>query len=174
MALPKIVVLASCSFFFITSAQAGVAELYSNISNSLGEIRKKAPACSSTIRTVQDSVDALYGVVQDKEKDSKKEVETLKLESEVLQKELLSAKQESEGLKTEIQNAKLELQGATKDLEKERLQVALLKEQLAQMRTSQPPADADKKPSTAKKQADAQDIAQNLNRTSTSDPSSPR
>lgn len=182
-------------------APQDVSELYQNIGRKLAEVKKMAPACAHKIGSVLDDVDRMYkatstSVQQDNA--TMKELETRTLESAVLQKELLTAKQESEILKQTLHEAQLKMLSLSKDIERERLQVSFLKEQniqLARKGNAQQDLISDEISKLDKQLAtdqasmgqqnnsqvsaerDAKKIAmrnQNLNLTSTSEPSSPR
>jgi hypothetical protein len=178
-----------------------VKRLYLSIGQKLAEIKKIIPqASASKIGSVLDDVDGLYNVTAtaaQRDKAILKELETRTLESTVLQKELLVAKQESECLKQLLHEAQLKIVAVSKDVEKEHAQAALLKEQNNQLgqklqqneALSHEIAKLDKQVASAAqstKKFTKNDVLlaagkaqstiknQNLNLTSTSDPSSPR
>lgn len=176
-----------------------VADLYRNIGRKLAEVKKIAPVCAAKISSVLDDVDRMYKASNtsiNQDHAAMKELETRTLESAVLQKELLLAKQESEHLKQSLHTVQLQVQ-------KEHAQVILLKEQNTQLVQKQSmqadliSAEISKidkqlaagveKQNDIKSDTAKQDIAsasietkkmailnQNLNLTSTSEPSSPR
>ncbi len=185
-----------------SSVSRDVSELYQNIGRKLAEVKKMAPACAHKIGSVLDDVDRMYKATSTSlHQDSAtiKELETRTLESTVLQKELLAAKQESEAMKQIVQESQLKMLSLSKDIEKERMQVSLLKEQnnkLAQKSNgsqadmiSDEISKLDKQLATGESVTSRQKNAQlpqeqatkkvalrdqNLNLTSTSEPSSPR
>ncbi len=178
-----------------------VGELYGNIGRKLAEVKKLAPACAGKISSVLDDVDRMYKATNTslhQDHATLKELETRTLESAVLQKELLLAKQESENLKQSLQAAQLQVERKHAEvisLKEQNTQLAQkhssqtdliaaeiskIDEQLAagvEKRDGAKPGNASKKEAVAGVSGEIKKDAmldQNLNLTSTSDPSSPR
>ena len=174
-----------------------VADLYTKIGARLAEVKKQAPVCAPTIGLVLDDFDRMYNatrVSQQQDNAAMKELETKAIENAVLQKELTTAKQQVAALKQVAQEDQLRVMALTKELEQERAQVAILKEQNNQLlqKTGQQQdlisaeiSKIDKQFSTGAKDSGASQVPlgalseapatnQNLNRTSTSEPISPR
>lgn len=193
-----LVVLVPCGMHM--HAKIGdVDDLYKKIGARLADVKKQAPACAATIGLVLDDFDRMYKatrVSQQQDNAAMKELETKAIENAVLQKELTTAKQEAAALKQVAQEDQLKVVELTKELEKERAQVAILKEQNNQLqqKTGQQQdlisaeiSKIDKqfgaKSSSSTKENDTAPVSarngatvpnQNLNRTSTSEPISPR
>ena len=177
-----------------------VDELYTSIGARLADVKKQAPACAATLGVVLDDFDRMYKATkasQQQDTAAMKELENKVIENASLQKELLAAKQRLEALEQVVQEDQLKIAALTKEVEKERAQAAALKEQNAQIqqKTGQQQqqdllsAEISKmaKSDLGIKESGAaapvttpgptQNVAtsgQNLNRTSTSEPSSPR
>jgi chromosome segregation ATPase len=185
-----------------------IAELYSKIGRKLAAVKKLAP--DAKVSSVLDDIDRLKEAADSalsQDSAAMSELETRTLESSVLEKELLAAKQENESLRQSMGDLQLKIVVLGKDVERERAQVALLKEQNAQLiqkGTNQADlisaeiskidkqlagvdkaglvasspgsskADVSKKSASLESEKTAELSPQNLNLTSTSDPSSPR
>lgn len=184
----------------IQAKSGDVDDLYASIGARLADVKKQAPACAPTLGLVLDDFDRMYKatrVSQQQDNAAMKELENKTIENAVLQKELLAARQEADALKQVMQEARLKIAALTKEVEAERAQAAVLKEQNAQLQKkagqqndliSAEISKIDKQLSTgAKNDLVTKDSAptsavvpsetvqnQNLNRTSTSEPSSPR
>jgi hypothetical protein len=166
-----------------------VTSLYADIGNKLAEVKKMAPATAGRIGAVLDNVDRMYQLSKNslsQDGATMLALEERTLESTVLQNELLKSKQESELLKQALVEAQAKIDELTKQVEKGNMTVQVLKEQHAAVLTHKKEAVSQAAdPITAEltrqlldkpvAQGGKQGIApQNLNLTSTSDPSSPR
>lgn len=183
------------------SSHENVGQLYGNIGRKLAEVKKLAPACAGKISSVLDDIDRMYKTTNTslrQDHATLKELETRTLESSVLQKELLLAKQESESLKQSLQAAQLQVERKhaevislkeqnTQLLQKHSSQADLIAAEISKIdeqiaagiekRDGIKPADTSKKEAVAGVSGEIKKdpmLDQNLNLTSTSDPSSPR
>ena len=183
---------------YIQAKPGDVDELYTSIGARLADVKKQAPACAPVLGVVLDDFDRMYKatkVSQQQDNAAMKELENKVIENASLQKELSAAKQRLEALEQMVQEDQLKIAALTKELEKERAQAAQLKEQNAQIQqktgSQQDLISAEiskmamtkggdekiassRRPSTPDVALAGAEPNQNLNRTSTSDPSSPR
>lgn len=196
--LTKILLFGFISCYMCLQAKPGdIGDLYSSIGARLASIKKQAPSCASIIGGVMDDFDRMYQatrVSQQQDSAAMKELENKTIENASLQKELTAAKQEVELLKQVAQEAQLKIDSLLKEAEKARAQAALLKEQNAQLQQksgqqqdliSAEISKIDKqfvdrpKDSVVLQNQDGPlggvlPVNQNLSRSSTSEPSSPR
>lgn len=163
-----------------------IGVLYQEIGHKLAEVKKTNPTHATKISSIFDSLDRLYQVASNavkKDAEMQQELETRTLESTVLQKELLTAKQESENLKQMLDEAQIKI----KKLEKEQATLAALnakKQHSINMASNNTTTQSEMHQTYNSYKKYAQGTAdygqntemspQNLNLTSTSEPSSPR